>query len=63
MNKTERFIEANLGTNSAFYEMLMHLCEDPQDAMVRNVPTRLASQLEYVLKNVLNNTKNNEVAG
>lgn len=50
MNKTERFIEANLGTNSAFYEMLMHLCEDPQDAMGRNVPIRLANQLEYVLK-------------
>ena len=58
MNKTERFIEANLGTNSSFYEMLMHLCEDPQDAMGRDVPIRLANQLEYVLKNVINNTKN-----
>lgn len=53
MNKTERFIDANIGTNSAFYEMLMHLCENPQDAIARNVPTRLASQLEYVLKNVV----------
>tara|TARA_S200002703_G_scaffold135810_1_gene124824 strand:- start:785 stop:976 length:192 start_codon:yes stop_codon:yes gene_type:complete len=61
MNKTERFIDANIGNNSAFYEMLMHLCEDPQDAIARNVPTRLANQLEYVLKNVVDNTKNSEV--
>ena len=58
MGKTERFIDAHLGVNSAFYEMLMHLREDPQDAISRNVPDRMHKNLEYVLQNVLITTKN-----
>ena len=58
MNKTARFIHSNMGSNSAFYEMLMHLCENPQDAIARNVPQRMARDLDYVLKKVISDDKN-----
>lgn len=55
-NKTERFIEATLGSDSAFYEMLCHLCENPDEALKRNIPMRLKRDIEYVLKKCVNDT-------
>ena len=49
MKKTERFVHQQLGDNSAFREMLTHLCEDPTDALSRRVPQRMLDQLEWVL--------------
>ena len=49
MKKTERFVHQQLGDNSAFREMLMHLCENPADALSRRVPQRMLDQLEWVL--------------
>ena len=48
-NKTERFIHTHLGEDTAFMEMLKHLCENPDDAISRNCPQRMLGQLEYVL--------------
>ena len=59
MNKTARFIHSNMGKHSAFYEMLMHFVrKNPQDAIAENVPQRMASDLDYVLKKVIGDDEN-----
>lgn len=41
---------SHLGDNSAFMEMLEHLCEDSQDAIQRGCPDRMLKQLRFVLQ-------------
>ncbi len=59
-NKIERFIDATLGSESAFYDMLCHLCENPQDALERNIALRLKRDIEYVLKKCVNDANERE---
>jgi|TARA_R100000482_G_scaffold62611_1_gene23050 hypothetical protein len=46
------FIQNNLGEDSAFMEMLKHLCEDSQDAISRKCPERMLKELTFVLQKI-----------
>ena len=46
------FIQNNLGEDSAFMEMLKHLCEDSQDAISRKCPERMLKELHIVLQTI-----------
>ena len=46
------FVQNNLGENSAFMEMLKHLCDDPDDAVMNFCPERMLKELTFVLQKI-----------